>query len=452
MKPKTKLQIEVWKLHQALSKPKEHEGFVKSKHAFYYATHYKNLVCMECNHSWKPAMQFWAEEIIGVTCPSCKKKLKKIETTSGDARRFLVYSVVQAVERFQVVRYFSCWKNMSKNKKPTYHFRALFEEWKDWDKNKRVIIGRTTTWTGDGFTSTPYEVRQATSTGWRSSDYDTYTSDVNCPGSTFIPRFDKYGLKKDFHDCDYRSLLQKLEDNPKVETLLKTKQASLLFHAVHKDNKHYTYWPQIKIMLRHKYKITDAGIWYDYLQLLGEFGKDIRNPKFILPKNLKHAHDEYMAKKEKRLAIERAKKDVIRQEKERAKAEAEEALKNIKAEVFKDFAFQKGKITIVPLIEDADVELEGKTLKHCVHTNSYHKKAGILLMSARIGEERIETLEISLATYKIIQCRGLNNAPTPFHDEIIAIVKQNMGKISKLVEDAKKLKQFDLTSNKLEAA
>ncbi len=450
MRPRTKLQVEVWNLHKKLSEPREHEPYVISKHDLYYTTHYKNLVCLECNHMWKPVMDFWKEEIAGVQCPSCNKKLKKITINNGNFIKILTYSVVQVVERFQVVRYFSCWKIMDKNEKPRYHFRSLFEEWKDWDKNKKVIVGRNVAWTGDGFSSSDYEVRAASDHQWGGNPYRSFASDINCPGAVFLPRFKKFGLKKDFHNCDYRFLLTKLEESPKIETLFKAKQKELLFEAVHKDGRYNRYWAQIKILLRHKYKVKDAGIWYDYLQLLESFGKDIRNPKFILPKNLKASHNELVLKKQKRLEKERAERELIRQENERLKAEAEEALKGIKLELFKDFSFKRGDIKIVCLIEDEEVEKEGLILNHCVYTNEYHKKSGILLMSARIDDKPIETIEISLATYSIIQCRGYDNDPTEYHDEIIDIVRKNMSKISRLVEKQKKFKELDSNLNQLE--
>jgi hypothetical protein len=448
MKPKTRLQVEVWNLHNRLSKPIEHEPFVISKHDFYFTTHYKNLICLECNHMWKPETET-KKKVSNVVCPSCKKKVKKLAIHNGQFIRILSYSVVQVVDRFQVVRYFSCWKIMEKNKKPRYNFRSLFEEWTEYDKNKKVIIGKNTTWSGDGFSSSDYEVRY-NNPRYGQSEYDRFTSDFNCPGATFLPRFKKYGLGKDFHNCDYRYLLNRLERSSKVETLFKSKQKELLFYAVHKNECYHSFWPQIKILLRHKYKIKDAGMWYDYLELLKGFGKDILNPKFILPENLKKAHNEYVAKEQIRIDKERAEREIKRQENERLRAEAETALKNIKADVFKDFSFKKGKILIVPLIEEKDVKEEGKVLKHCVHTNGYHNKSGILLMSARIDGQRIETIEISLASYSIIQCRGFDNNPTEYHDEIIQIVRQNMGKISRLIEKQKKLKEIDSNLNKLQ--
>lgn len=451
MKPKTKIQVEVWRLHQRLNDPVEHEPFVISNHGSYYTQHYKNLVCLECNHQWKPE-QIWQEQVIGVKCPSCNKKLKKIEYRYGFAQRIISYQVVEVVDRFQVYRYFSCWKTMKKDKKPSYHFRSLFEEWVDYSgpKVKKVIVGRIPTWTGDGFTSAAYEIRANTFCAWKSSEYNRFVSDISCPGGKFIPRFDKYKLGDNFHNCDYRFLIEKLESQPRIETLLKARQKELLFYSVHKDDRYYRFWQQIKMVIRHKYKIKDAGLWYDYIELLQEFGKYILNPKFVLPKNLKKAHDEYVRKKHIKMEKIRAKQELQRQEEERMKAEAEEALKNIKAEVFKDFKIKQGKIVIVPLIEEEDVKKEGEILDHCVYAREYHKKSGILLMSARIDGKPIETMEISLANYSIIQSRGYDNKPTEFHDEIISIFRRNIKKINDIIQKAKDLQAADQNLSNLQ--
>jgi hypothetical protein len=278
-------------LHQKLSQPKEHEPFVIAKHQFYYTTHYKNLVCLECNNSWKPD-QAWHEEVLGAQCPSCNKKLKKITTENGGiVSRFITYSDVKVVDRFQVTRYFSCWKHMSKNKIPRYSFHSLFEEWRDWDKNKRVIVGRTSSWSGDGFSCSDYEIRYINNSGWQRNPYDGFSSDFNCPGAEFLPRFNKYGLTKYNHHCDYRILLDRIQNSPKIETLLKAKQKELLEFSLYKDSRHNTFWDSIKIVIRNKYKIKDVGIWYDYLELLRYFNKDLRNAVYVCQRIFKeHNH------------------------------------------------------------------------------------------------------------------------------------------------------------------
>ncbi|MFV5697770.1 PcfJ domain-containing protein [Flavobacterium sp. ZT3R17] len=433
MKPKTKLHLEVWNLHQKLSNPKEHEPFVISKHEFYYTTHYKNLICLECNHSWKPS-QVWHEEVLGVKCPSCNQKLKKISTENGGmVSRFITYSVVKVVDRFQVTRYFSCWKHMSKNKIPRYGFHSLFEEWKDWDKNKSVIVGRTKGWTGDGFNSTEYEIRYINNSGWHGNPYAAFSSDYNCPRAEFLPRFQKYGLTKYKHDCDYRILLDRIEHSPKIETLLKSRQKELLEFALYKDSRHNTYWDSIKIVIRNNYKIKDAGIWYDYLDLLRYFKKDLHNAVYVCPKNLKKEHDRWMKKKREIIRlqeIENERLSVIRRQQKLEKAIVDYVERWQK---FFDLEFKKGNISISVLKSIEEFKEEGDELKHCVYTNEYYLKEKSLILSAKVDGKRAETIELKLPELKIEQSRGLKNEATKHHEEIIKLVENNLEKIRKIV-------------------
>jgi hypothetical protein len=445
MRPRTKLQVEVWKLHKQLSEPVEHEAFVISKHEFFYTTHYKNLVCLECNHMWKPA-QVWQEQVVGVKCPSCSKKLKKKVNHNNCYESVISYQVTQVVERFQVFRYFSCWKTMSKNNLPKYHFRSLFEEWVDYDKNKRVVVGRNTTWCGDGFNSSDYEVRYNKQPHYSRSAYDSYSSDINCPDAEFLPRFKKYGLDKYVHHTDYRHLIDKVERSPKVETLLKANQPSLLDFAVNSDSKHSEFWDSIKIALRNKYKIKDAGIWYDYLHLLKYFNKDLRNAKFVCPKNLKVEHNRWMKKRQVIL-------DAQRRERERKEAinrqqRLDDAIVkyNERCQKFFDLEFTKGNISISVLKSIDEFKEEGDELKHCVFTNEYYLKEKSLIFSAKVDGKRTETIQLKLPELKIEQARGLDNQPTVYHDEILDIFKSNLKHIrSKLDPPVRK------KSNKLKA-
>ncbi|MBF4484411.1 PcfJ domain-containing protein [Flavobacterium sp. CSZ] len=459
MKPKTRLQVEVLHLHNTcLSPAKQHENYLISKFEFFYTTHYKNFICLECNQMWKPKMDKWKEEIVGVECPSCSKKLKYIKTGSkGQVSRFVVGSIVEVVGRFQVFRYVSLWKYMDKSKKPDYSLDPLFEEWIDYDKDKSTIVGRCTGPFRDGFTCTDYEIRYVNKNAyWSRDNYFHYESDYICPGAEYLPRFHYYKLDNKALEADPRTLLRKLKNNSQFETIFKLENKELLKHAL-KEDSYSRYFNQIKIALRHKYVIKDPGIWFDYVSLLKSLNKDINNPTLILPRNLKKSHNEYVAIRRRKNEIERKRREEenrIRQfeiqEEQRKRADAEEILRGIKEKAFQDFKFKSGKIEIVALLKEEDVKLEGEILDHCVYENEYHKKNGILLMSARIKGERLETIEISLASFSIIQSRGYDNEPTAYHDEIIAIVRQNMGKISRLVEKQKKLKGLDLSVNKLQ--
>ena len=65
-------------------------------------------------------------------------------------------------------------------------------------------------------------------------------------------------------------------------------------------------------------------------------------------------------------------------------------------------------------------------MHHCVFECGYHKKAKSLILSARIEGKPIETVEVNLETYKVVQSRGVCNKSTEYHEEIIGLVNANM--------------------------
>ena len=62
-------------------------------------------------------------------------------------------------------------------------------------------------------------------------------------------------------------------------------------------------------------------------------------------------------------------------------------------------------------------------MHHCV--SGYHNKANSLILSATIDGKRIETIEVSLKTLKVVQSRGVCNSNTEYHDRIIRLVEDN---------------------------
>ena len=68
---------------------------------------------------------------------------------------------------------------------------------------------------------------------------------------------------------------------------------------------------------------------------------------------------------------------------------------------------------------------EGKAMHHCVYTNEYYNQDNTLILSARIDGKRIETVELSLDTFKVVQSRGVCNSNTEYHDRIINLVESN---------------------------
>ena len=60
-----------------------------------------------------------------------------------------------------------------------------------------------------------------------------------------------------------------------------------------------------------------------------------------------------------------------------------------------------------------------------IPNSRYYLKKNTLVLSARIGDTIIETVEVDLQTLKVVQCHGKYNKDTEYHDRIIDLVNSN---------------------------
>lgn len=80
----------------------------------------------------------------------------------------------------------------------------------------------------------------------------------------------------------------------------------------------------------------------------------------------------------------------------------------------------------VKVLESVEEFIEEGNVQHiCVGTSMYYGKKDSLILSARIDGKRIETVEVSLETLSVIQCRGACNQNTEYHDRIVDLVNSN---------------------------
>ena len=95
--------------------------------------------------------------------------------------------------------------------------------------------------------------------------------------------------------------------------------------------------------------------------------------------------------------------------------------------MFFGLAFSDNLILVKVIESVEEMETEGSLMHHCV--GGYHNRKNSLILSARIDGRRIETVEVSLKTFEVVQCRGVCNENTEYHDRIIALVNSNMSLI-----------------------
>ena len=178
------------------------------------------------------------------------------------------------------------------------------------------------------------------------------------------------------------------------------------------------YWPSIRICFRNNYIVHDANVWCDYIEMLKYLGKDTRNAKYVCPMDLKKEHDKAVQKK--------IKKEVDEETNSPDFLLKELRYKDSKSNFF-GLVFTDGLITIKMIESVKDMILEGKAMHHCV--GHYYTKEDSLIFSASINGKRIETIEVSISQMKVLQCTGVCNKMTQYHNRIIQLVERNISQI-----------------------
>ena len=104
--------------------------------------------------------------------------------------------------------------------------------------------------------------------------------------------------------------------------------------------------------------------------------------------------------------------------------EKEEQFKALKSKFF-GLVISDNEISVKVLESIEEYCQEGNTQHICVFSSSYYLKKNTLVLSARIGDTIIETVEVDLQTLKVVQCHGKYNKDTEYHDRIIDLVNSN---------------------------
>ena len=81
------------------------------------------------------------------------------------------------------------------------------------------------------------------------------------PKQRFTKEIIRNGFNGCFHGMKPYDLFMAILNNPKHETLLKSRQIPLLYHTLHYPDKLMRYWDSVKICIRNNYTILDGSIW-----------------------------------------------------------------------------------------------------------------------------------------------------------------------------------------------
>lgn len=416
MRPKTKLQAEVWKLSESLPyMEKKVESFAFEKVIKHLGYRNKSRTgCLSCGHKWN-GPKIVKRDI----CPNCNRRLiiEDTQRLKPVYRQMVYVSVLDVCGKFQVNRFFQFYVTQKVGTEPRIWGWEIVQQWIQPDGKDEVIARNRQ---GSNYYMTPYfsgdlEIRQ------RYTLFNKYNlwPDGVYPDKKILPIYKRNGFKGSFGVSGSYSLFNNILDNPRAETLLKARQWGLLDAALDNRGTINRFWNSIKICIRNKYRVKDPKTWFDYLDLLQQFGKDLNNIKYLRPANLKIAHDKLV---KKRREIQR------KRELEHQKMQLEKDTKLYLSEKQQYFGliFTDGDLTIKVLESIQEFIAESDAHGHCVFTNKYYNKKDSLCFSASIAGVKMETIEVSLTNGQILQSRGLKNNPSIHNKRIINLMKQNI--------------------------
>ena len=197
------------------------------------------------------------------------------------------------------------------------------------------------------------------------------------------------------------------------------------------------YFNCIKIADRHKYKVNNLDLWLDMLEQLKYLKKDLNNPFYICPEDIKEAHDRWTKKANQVREAEREKQKL----QDAIKHEAE--YKESHGKFFNIcFATEDKELNFHVISSVDEMVKEGIAMHHCVGGYWCYKNS--LIIACR-GEEdkRIATIEVNITNLSIVQIRGVQNSKPEQYDDIYACIMQHI-RLIKDARDGKKRKKEKL--------
>lgn len=386
--------------------------------------------CLECTHTWKPDAQKVSCKNY-MNCTACRGKLKIQQYNQVHFKEIEYWAVLNVCAGFQVVRIMCSHKNMKKNFMPAYFHKEVMQHWINSKGEVRTLSLGTNVFsnTYDAWKYySPLEIRPKNfedSPKYRINPYKAYAQ------TQVLDVLKRNGFKSSFYTIAPQVLLTALLKDSYAETLLKTGQTDFLKHyLLSRAQSIRENWQAVKTCFKNNYKVSDFTLWEDYISLLRWFKKDLNIPENVCPENLAEQHDRLVERKRK--IQRRFKIKELRSEIQQAQIVYEDQKKQ-----FFGLEFTKENLSIRVIESVQDFLEEGDMLRHCLFTNEYYKKKNSLILSAKYKDNPVETIEVTLPSLEIVQCRGTKNKDSLHHKQILKLLNQNLYQIKKRIKNKK---------------
>lgn len=448
MKPRTKKQQMFVDMASQLPPLTDKQRNYPKEHIFSHTGYYwkgtGQVWCQYCGHIYKQDLNVLAVSIEAdeETCPHCGALIKPKhwnERNRHEKKESVYMTIITTFKGYQVFRTFEAYRYNENGKETVYTIFEVYQNWID-EKGNETILSKS-------YTRSPFHFCWNYHSDWGIQKHNShatgsyYLDDVfDVTGNYFYPRTSVIPIVKrngwqnclaQLRDINMVELMKQLLSNSDIEMLAKTGQHDILRHWMRNGNhisrdRQFDFFHSIKIANRNHYIVKDASMWYDLLDALHYLNLDTHNAHYVCPADLKAAHDLYAGR------VARIKAEEEKKRKEREALFWEDTYKKEKGKFF-GICFGNEHIVITVIQSIAEMQDEGKHMHHCVFSMGYHKKPFSLILSAKSREtgERIETIELNLKTFAVVQSRGVQNKQTEFHNQIVKLVEQNIGLFKK---------------------
>ena len=409
--------------------------------ALYYSRRGNNCEfwCQCCGHV-EPTLGTWILADYAADtweCPECGAECEIIASYNARNTPGIRYdrpvtsryvTLLTTHEGMQVFRTYDVRRTVRRDAPTEFSYNEIFQNWILPD-GREVITTRHYT---RGFNFFNWEYGSAWGIGRHNAHctgYYGFDDVYDLDGNWFFPRpqvapvlrrngFSVKALREKYLDpAEYSRRL--LKDNT-FEEVVKLGYTAVAVDVLRRNRRLENYIHSLRICARNGYRIKHPDLWFDLIDNLAELGLDTRSPHYVCPDNLRAAHGRMFRR------VERQRDRIEREERRREAVKQEAAYAEMRA-AFLGIAFTDGEIRVAVLQSVHEVMLEGAALHHCVFDNGYYKHKDSLLLSARDARgKRLETIEIDLRKFRILQARGLQNNPSKAHKRIVDLCNANM--------------------------
>lgn len=422
MIPKTAFQKETDSIRKKVRRRLNSKDLTEVKNEFVKLgrVNTRHVLCFECFH--KSPNTSGLKQKDKIICECCGKEITLYE------RLYYVNDYKYVMDAFvfkgyQIFRLYSVLRTINvKYRHTAFDISIINERWISINSGKELFFSKTLNMFGN-YRANPYNMSSKVELRPRDNMYiHEYNLSTR---AEFDKDFYRNGFTGDFRVFHPHALFRMLMFDKRAEILWKNGYYEFLEDKYYKAINSHTFWPSIRICVKHKYKIPDIGIWLDYIKLLIQLKKDVLNPKIICPENLQRAHDECSF-----IVIKKRKDEKIKEYKR---------LHQPWLDKWKNLVIEQDGILIRPILSIEEYKHIGSISSMCMYSNEYFKNRDSIVCIALIENEFIEAIEIDINTFYVLQSYGRQHSYSQYHDQILKIVNENKNLV-KRVKNGKSIK------------